>query len=148
VDRSSLERCLKGKTMSDLIKILVIDDESVIRTAVKRILEIESIYHVTAVESGREGLEMLAKEPFDLVLLDIKMPDVDGLEVSKIIFSINPEQKVIIMSGYSTVETIKQAREHGASDFIEKPFTPDQLLKVIKKTVSNCMRMVIKDKST
>ncbi|HLC16717.1 MAG TPA: response regulator [Thermodesulfovibrionia bacterium] len=129
--------------MSDLIKILVIDDESVIRTAVKRILEIESIYNVTAVESGREGLELLAKETFDLVLLDIKMPDVDGLEVSKIIFSINPEQKVIIMSGYSTAETSKQAVEYGASDFIEKPFTPDQLLKVIKKTVSNCMRMVI-----
>ena len=118
--------------MSELIKILVIDDEPVIRTAVKRILENKTHYHITAVDSGREGLEMLARDSFELVLLDIKMPDMDGLEVLRIILSIKPEQNVIIMSGYTTKETIKQAIDEGASAFIEKPFTPEKLLKFIK----------------
>lgn len=118
--------------MNDLVKILVIDDEDVIRIAVKRILENKTNYHITAVDSGREGLEMLVKESFDLVLLDIKMPDMDGLEVLRLILSIKPEQNVIIMSGYTTKETIKQAIEEGASAFIEKPFTPEKLITIIK----------------
>lgn len=123
---------MKILKMSDLIKILVIDDEPVIQSAVKRILEKKTNYHMTAVDSGREGLEMFAIDSFDLVLLDIKMPDMDGLEVLRIILSIKPEQNVIIMSGYTTKETIKQTIDDGASAFIEKPFTPEKLLKIIK----------------
>jgi DNA-binding NtrC family response regulator len=114
-------------------KILVIDDELIIRKSCEKTLIPEG-YDVTSVTSGEEGLRLLEKEPFELILLDLKMPDMDGIEVLKRIKATLPEIKVIMITGYSTVETAVQAMRLGAYNHIEKPFTPNTLLASVKES--------------
>jgi DNA-binding NtrC family response regulator len=113
-------------------KILVIDDEPIVRTSCERTLAPEG-YNVTVAASGKEGLEMLDKETFGLVLLDLKMPDMDGIEVLDNIKNKWPDTKVVMITGYSTVDTAVQALRFGAFNFIEKPFTPDTLINAVKE---------------
>lgn len=115
-------------------RILVIDDELIIRSSCKKILIPEG-YEVISVESGKEGIKLLEKEAFDLILLDLKMPDIDGVEVLKIIKDKLHETKVVILTGYSTVETAVTTLRLGAFNFIEKPFTPDILLSSVKEAI-------------
>lgn len=113
-------------------KILVIDDEPIIMVSCERTLTPEG-YEVKSVSSGREGIKLLEKEPFALILLDIKMPDMDGIEVLKRIKEMSPETKVIMITGYSTVETAVKSLKIGAFNYIEKPFTPETLLTAVKE---------------
>ena len=113
-------------------KILVIDDETIVRRSCERTLTPEG-YEVISTASGREGIELLEKEPFAIVLLDLKMPDMDGIEVLKKIKERWPDTKVIMITGYSTVETAVQALRLGAYNHIEKPFTPNTLLAAVKE---------------
>lgn len=113
-------------------RILVIDDELIIRSSCKKILAPEG-YEVISAESGKEGIELFEKEAFNLILLDLKMPDMDGIEVLKIIKDKWPETKIIILTGYSTVETAVNTLRLGAFNFIEKPFTPDTLLNSVRE---------------
>jgi DNA-binding NtrC family response regulator len=113
-------------------KILVIDDEPIVRISCKRSLSNEG-YEVKLAAGGREGIELLEKEPFDLVLLDLKMPDMDGIEVLQKIKDTWPQTKVIIITGYSTVETAVKTLRLGALNYLEKPFTPDILLKTVEE---------------
>lgn len=115
-------------------KILVIDDEPIVRTSCRKTLLPEG-YEINTAENGQEGIELLEKEKFDLVLLDLKMPGMDGIEVLKLIKSKWPKTKVIILTGYSTVETAVNTLRIGAFNFIEKPFTPDTLLSSVKEAV-------------
>lgn len=115
---------------TDKGKVLVIDDEEIIRTSCKKILTPEG-YTVETAESGREGLKKLRKGHFDLVLTDLKMPDTDGIGVLKGVKESQPDTEVIIVTGYGTVSTALEALRHGAYDYLEKPFTPDQLLNVV-----------------
>lgn len=108
-------------------KILVIDDEAIVRTACERTLIPEG-YDVRVAANGMDGITFMEKEPFSLVLLDLKMPDMDGIEVLNKINTTWPDTKVIMVTGYSTVDTAVQALRLGAYNFIEKPFTPDILL--------------------
>ncbi len=113
-------------------KILVIDDEAIVRVSCERTLVPEG-YEVTVVSSGHEGITAMEQEPFNLVLLDLKMPDMDGIEVLNKIKTSWPETKVVMVTGYSTVDTAVQALRLGAYNFIEKPFTPDTLLTAVKE---------------
>jgi DNA-binding NtrC family response regulator len=113
-------------------KVLVIDDEAIIRTSSKRALAPEG-YEVILAAGGREGIEILEKESVDVILLDLKMPDMDGMEVLKVIMERWPGTKVIVVTGYSTVDTAVQALRLGAFNHIEKPFTPDSLLAAVKE---------------
>lgn len=113
-------------------KILVIDDEPIVRISCERTLGPEG-YDVTLASSGQEGIDQLEKETFSLVLLDLKMPDIDGIEVLNRIKNSWPDTKVVMVTGYSTVETAVQALRLGAYNFVEKPFTPDILLKAVKE---------------
>jgi DNA-binding NtrC family response regulator len=115
-------------------KVLVIDDEAIIRTSCERTL-IPAGYEVELAEGGKEGLEMLEKEEFGLVLLDLKMPDMDGVEVLNNIKSKWPDIKVVMITGYSTVETAVQALRLGAFNYLEKPFTPNSLLTAVKEVL-------------
>ena len=115
-------------------KILVIDDEQIIRTSCVRSLSPEG-YEVKLASSGQEGLELLEKESFPLVLLDLKMPDMDGIEVLKKIKTGWPETKVVMITGYSTVETAVKTLKLGAFGYLEKPFTPDALLETVKEAI-------------
>ncbi len=107
-------------------KILVVDDEAVIREGVRRILE-RSGMEVATSSGGRAALAMAQETDFDLVVTDLKMPGMNGIEVLKAIKVLQPEVPVIIITGFSTVDTAVEAMKNGAFDYIAKPFTPDQL---------------------
>ena len=113
-------------------KVLVIDDEAIVRISSKRTLVPEG-FEVKLADSGKAGIEILEKESFDVILLDLKMPDMGGIEVLEIIMERWPETKVIIVTGFSTVDTAVEALRLGAFNHIEKPFTPDSLLAAVQE---------------
>jgi len=110
----------------DKANILVVDDEVVVREGVRRILEGDR-YNVESCASGRAALDLLQEKDFNMVITDLKMPGMSGLEVLKAIKILQPEIPVIIITGYSTVDTAVDAMKNGAIDYIAKPFSPDQL---------------------
>jgi DNA-binding NtrC family response regulator len=114
--------------------ILIIDDEDIIRISCERILRPEG-YGIRTAKSGNEGLQALDSSPFDLVLTDLKMPDIDGIEILVRIKEKWPETEVIIMTGYGTVQTAVRAMKAGVFDYIEKPFSPGDLLSLVKRAM-------------
>jgi len=118
----------------DETKVLVVDDEAVIREGVRRILE-NSGFMVETCASGRLALEMIQEKSYQLVITDLKMPGMGGMEVLKTIKILQPEVPVIIITGYSTVETAVEAMKNGAVDYVAKPFTPDILMEKICKAL-------------
>jgi DNA-binding NtrC family response regulator len=117
-------------------RILVIDDESIVRKSCNRALSPEG-YEVTVSQSGVEALRILEEESFDLVLTDLKMPDIDGIEVLKKIKERWPQTEVIIITGYQTVDTAVKSIKLGAFDYIEKPFTPDALVAAVGNAMAS-----------
>jgi signal transduction histidine kinase len=116
----------------DFPKVLVIDDEEIARISCQRVLKREGI-QVTLASSGREGLETLMREPHDLVLVDLKMPEMDGVEVARRIQLYDRNIVVIIITGYATIESAVAVMKEGAYDYLPKPFTPDELLIVVRR---------------
>lgn len=111
-------------------RILVIDDEDIVRISCKRALLSEGCIVDTAA-SGAEGLELFKNGRYDLVLVDLKMPGMDGIDVLMNIKGQKPDQRVIMMTGYDTAEHIDTITLAGATDCIGKPFTPDALVELI-----------------
>ncbi len=107
-------------------KILVIDDEPGIRGLLATILERKG-YAVLLAESGRKGLDLFRRERPDLIVLDLKMPDIDGITVLKDIHAVAVDTPVVILTGAGNEEMEKQARELGAAEFIEKEFSLHRL---------------------
>src|ERR1035437_6763405 len=138
-------------------KILVIDDEKSIRKTLREILEYEN-FKVDEAGDGAEGAAMAAKEEYDIILCDIKMPKVDGIEALDRIQKSNPDTPVIMISGHGTIETAVEAVKKGAFDFIAKPLNLNRLLvtirnamekitlvsdvKVLKKKISKTYEMI------
>ena len=114
------------------IKVLVIDDEDGIREGSERILSRMGC-EVYGASRGEEGLEILSSRKPHIVLLDLKMPGLDGMEVMRRIHEIDPNILVIIITGFATVETAIEAMKQGAYDFIPKPFEPDPLRIVVNR---------------
>ncbi len=113
------------------MKILVIDDERSIRNTLKEILEYEN-YKVETVESGKQALALIDNNDFDLIFCDIKMPEMDGIEVLKEIIKLKSEIPVIMISGHGNIETAVEAIKFGAYDFIQKPLDLNRILVTIK----------------
>lgn len=114
------------------LRILVIDDEPVIGLSCKRALCPDG-HHVDTYEDPQAGLQAALSGDFDLVLLDLKMPRIDGLEVLRQMVSAGLTSEVVIITGHSTVESAVSAMKEGAADYVGKPFSPDQLRMVIQK---------------
>ncbi len=114
--------------------ILVVDDEAGICESLKGVLEDEG-YHASAVDSGEGCLELLRKRPFDVVLLDIWLPGIDGLETLSKIKEGDDAPEVIMISGHGTIETAVRATKLGAFDFLEKPLSLDKTLILVKNAV-------------
>jgi two-component system, NtrC family, nitrogen regulation response regulator NtrX len=114
--------------------ILVIDDEKSIRNTLKDILEYEN-HQVDLAEDGSKGLDFLQQNHFDVILCDIKMPDMDGIEVLSQIVQINAEIPVIMISGHGNIDTAVESIKKGAYDFIEKPLDLNRLLVTIKNAL-------------
>src|SRR5262245_48345112 len=115
-------------------KVLIIDDEEAIRSSLKMIFEYEG-YECLLAANGPAALKILEKETPDLVFLDIKMPQVDGMEVLKQIKSVDGSPPVVILSGHGTVKTAVEATKLGAFDFIEKPPESDRILLVARNAL-------------
>jgi DNA-binding NtrC family response regulator len=111
--------------------ILIADDEPGIRSSLQKLLEFES-YRVVLAEDGARALDILRDRAVDLVLLDIKMPGLDGLEVLSQIHRDQPQLPVVIISGHGSIQTAVEATRLGAYDFIEKPIDADRILLVIR----------------
>ena len=117
-----------------MVNILVIDDEKSIRNTLKEILEYEK-FKVDLAEHGLEGLELYKKGNYDIVLCDIKMPEMDGLEVLEKIFQEEGEAQVIMISGHGNIDNAVEAIKKGAYDFIEKPLDLNRLLITIRNAL-------------
>jgi len=111
-------------------KALVIDDEQVVLDSVSKILTDEN-YKVDVSLSGREGLNWAIQKEYDIVLTDIRMPDIGGMRVLRDIKRANPSLPVVMITGYASIPSSVQAMKLGAADYIEKPFTPDQLINAV-----------------
>ena len=119
-------------------RILVVDDEAAMRESLKDWL-IEDGYEVGLASSGEEAIAMAKEKSWDLILLDLKMPGMDGLETLKRLKDeeVNTEAEILIMTAYSTVDTAVQAMKEGAFDYLVKPFEPDEFELQVKKIVSH-----------
>ena len=117
-----------------MAKILIIDDEKSIRKTMREILEYEG-YTVEEAENGKDGLDLIKDEHYDIILLDIKMPKMDGIEVLEEAMKVAPDTPVIMISGHATVENAVEAVKKGAFDFISKPPDLNRLLITIRNAL-------------
>ena len=115
-------------------RILCVDDETVILDSFRKILVLDG-YAVDTVENGKEALGLVQIHSYDFVFTDLKMPGMDGVEVTKAVKHIRPDIDVIIITGYATVETAVECMKYGAMDYVQKPFTEDELLDFTKKSL-------------
>ena len=117
-------------------RILVIDDEAAIRDSLRMTLEYEG-YEFIGAATGQEGLVLTEREAPDLVLLDVKMPGMDGIEVLDRLRTMNETLPVIVVSGHGTISTAVEATKKGAFDFIEKPFASDRILVSLRNALDH-----------
>ncbi|MEJ2098022.1 MAG: response regulator, partial [Deltaproteobacteria bacterium] len=117
---------------AEALHILVVDDEQDIRDASERILS-RMGFQVTKASRGDEAIALFKQQHPEIILLDLKMPGMDGMEVLQQIRQMNETVLVIVITGYATLETAIEAMKQGAYDFISKPFEPDQLRIIVKR---------------
>lgn len=115
--------------MCDKARILIVDDDTVVRRSYQRSLESFSS-NVEAAGDGEEALRTMEQDPFDVVLLDIRMPGQDGMSVLRTIKQKWPDSEVVIITGYPTVDSAKEAVRLGAYDYLAKPVGPQDVIKV------------------
>ena len=115
--------------------VLIIDDEAAIRESLETLLQLEG-YNVESAASGEEGLARIGEQTFDLVLLDLALPDANGLELLAEIRSQDPQLSVIMITAYGTVENAVKAMQAGAANFIQKPWDNEKLLADVRAAVA------------
>ena len=115
--------------MTDKNRILIVDDDETVRTSYRRSLE-GICCNIAAARDGAEALQSMEQKPFDVVLLDMRMPGQDGLSVLRTIKQKWPESEVVIITGYPTVDSAKQAVRLGAYDYVAKPVGPQDVINV------------------
>lgn len=138
--------------MSRRANILIIDDDESIREGCLQTLEEEG-YRAQTAPDGEAGLQLATQESFDLVLLDLKMPRIDGLQVLTRLKQESPSTVVLVITGYATVESAVEAMRRGAYDYIAKPFSPDLLVATVQRAVEHrhltlenlCLRVALEE---
>jgi DNA-binding NtrC family response regulator len=118
--------------MENKLRIMVIDDENIVGKRLKPALE-KTGDIVETFEDGKKALERFDEQPFDIVVTDVRMDEIDGIEVLEQILARSNKTKVIIITGYATVEVAREALTKGAFDFIAKPFKPNDLRAIIDR---------------
>lgn len=121
--------------MENRPRLLIIDDEDIVLKSCTRIFK-SSEYDIDTASSGMEGLEKAKDAKYQIVITDLKMPNLTGMDVLKTLKEQQPDVTVIIFTGYATVETAREALKMGAFDYIPKPFTPDELKEVVKNALA------------
>ena len=115
-------------------RILLVDDEEIVIKSCLRILGTDS-YEVDTARSGLEALKKIEEKPFDLLILDIMMPQMDGMEVLQRVKETHPDVEVIMVTGLSQIETAVRCMKLGAFDYLPKPFDPDELKVVVERAL-------------
>jgi DNA-binding NtrC family response regulator len=115
-------------------KILIVDDDRVVLASCRRILESEG-YSASLTSSVKEALQMLEEKKYDILLVDVIMPEYDGMYLIGNVRENLPHLPILVMSGYPTPETISSGMQMGATHFIAKPFTPDELIAAVQKAL-------------
>jgi DNA-binding NtrC family response regulator len=120
----------------DNLQILVLDDEPIVGKRLRTALE-KNGHAVEVFEDSRLALRRLDERDFDIIVTDVRMEEVDGIQVLEHVLERSARTKVIVITGYATVEVAREALAKGAFDFIAKPFKPDDLRQVIKKAAES-----------
>jgi CheY-like chemotaxis protein len=115
-------------------RILAVDDESIVLDSFRKILVIAG-YSVDTVETGQEAVGLVRKNDYDFVFTDLKMPEMDGVDVTKAVKHLRPDVDVVLITGYASVESAVETMKYGAMDYVEKPFTDDELTEMTNKLV-------------
>lgn len=115
-------------------KILAVDDEAIVLDSFRKILVMGG-YSIDTVEKGQEALGLIQKRDYDFVFVDLKMPEMDGIEVTKAVKHFRPDIDVIVITGYASVESAVETMKYGAMDYVQKPFTEDELLDFVDKSL-------------
>lgn len=124
-------------------KIIAVDDEEIILDSFRKILVLAG-YSVDTVEKGPEALMLVKKNDYDFVFTDLKMPDMDGVEVTKAVKHLRPDIDVVMITGYATIETAVDVMKFGAMDYVQKPFTEDELVDFVNKLLIKRMDRIEK----
>ncbi len=114
--------------MNDKANILIVDDEEVVRLSHLRSLQ-SADCNARAAEDGRQAIQVMEQNPFDVVLLDLRMPGLDGMDVLKTIKQRWPNSEVVVITGYPCIESAKEALRLGAFDYLTKPLGPAEIIK-------------------
>ena len=130
----------------DKKRILIIDDEQIVLDSIHKILTFYG-YDVSTTSMASIGIRRATNEPFHIVLTDIRMPDVDGLTVLRDIKRAKPTLPVLIITGYATVDSAIQAMKLGAVNYIEKPFSPEELIRAVVAAIDSSSS-VLQEEST
>ena len=135
LDFSEEAKTLKRVEVKDpKARILAVDDEAIILDSFRKILVVAG-YSIDTVEKGREALGLILKNDYDFVFTDLKMSEMDGLEVTKAVKHLRPDIDVIVITGYASIETAVETMKYGAMDYVQKPFTEDELIAFFNKSV-------------
>jgi CheY-like chemotaxis protein len=116
-------------------KLMIVDDNEGVRHLVSRWLE-RAGFSVSQAKDGAEALDLIKKDPPDIILADIRMPKINGLELARMVKREFPGTKVVLMTAYSSPQTIAQAKREGVDDYLEKPFTQDQVEKTAREVMT------------
>ena len=135
LDFSEEAKTLKRVEVRDRkARIVAVDDEAIILDSFRKILVVAG-YSIDTVEKGREALGLILKNEYDFVFTDLKMPEMDGLEVTKAVKHLRPDIDVIVITGYASIETAVETMKYGAMDYVQKPFTEDELINFFNKSL-------------
>jgi DNA-binding NtrC family response regulator len=121
--------------MSNRSSVLIVDDEEVVRRAHLRSLE-RTGCNTRVAEDGNAAIKVMEQEPADVILLDLRMPGLDGMDVLKTIKTRWPDSEVVVITGYPTIESAKEAVRLGACDYIAKPVGPDDVVKAANEAMT------------
>ncbi|MDH4020655.1 MAG: response regulator [Xanthomonadales bacterium] len=136
--------------MNEKANILIVDDEEVVRLSHLRSLEAADC-NARAAEGGNEAIQVMEQQSFDVVLLDLRMPGLDGMDVLKTIKQRWPESEVVIITGYPCIESAKQAVRLGAFNYLTKPVGPNEVIKAANDAMNQkrwALRSELDDQQT
>jgi DNA-binding response OmpR family regulator len=123
-------------------KILIVDDEEQVRTYLSKVLTITGDFSVEVAETAEEALEKIQIKDFDLVLVDLKLPKMDGLQLITEIVNFKPETLTVLITGRASIDSAVEAMKRGASDYITKPFDHDDMLARLRRVLQEKKRFV------
>ena len=121
--------------MNDRANILIVDDEEVVRRSHLRSLE-GADCNAQAAADGNEAIQVMEQHPFDVVLLDLRMPGLDGMDLLKTIKHRWPDSEVVVITGFPSIESAKQAVKLGAFDYLAKPVGPNDVIKTANEAMN------------